>query len=200
MRFYRVRHSAHAKRKAFRTTKGQRCKRREVTAVAGELLLLSGAARVRKVLFCVFFCVCLRAGHPLAVDWLLRVSTFHHSYARCVFAAIDGRPSAICTIQFSSTIPTYMLWSVQVNCAAWTARATLDTTTVDVWDRMMNTNVRGPFLLVQVGCFLLVGDGYSWQTRKSRYVDYDGEARTALFEVPNMCPDIERSGRFGLGA
>ncbi|CBN78054.1 conserved unknown protein [Ectocarpus siliculosus] len=36
-----------------------------------------------------------------------------------------------------------------VNCAAWTARATLDTTTVDVWDRMMNTNVRGPFLLVQ---------------------------------------------------
>ncbi|CAM9110797.1 unnamed protein product, partial [Hapterophycus canaliculatus] len=36
-----------------------------------------------------------------------------------------------------------------VNCAAWTARATLDSTTVDVWDRMMNTNVRGPFLLVQ---------------------------------------------------
>lgn len=36
-----------------------------------------------------------------------------------------------------------------VNCAAWTARATLDTTTVDVWDRMMNTNVRGPFLLIQ---------------------------------------------------
>ncbi|CAM9503348.1 unnamed protein product [Pylaiella littoralis] len=36
-----------------------------------------------------------------------------------------------------------------VNCAAWTARATLDTTTVDIWDRMMNTNVRGPFLLVQ---------------------------------------------------
>eukprot|EP00904_Undaria_pinnatifida_P007461 jgi/Undpi1/3845/HiC_scaffold_16.g07214.m1 len=36
-----------------------------------------------------------------------------------------------------------------VNCAAWTGRATLDTTTVDVWDRMMNTNVRGPLLLVQ---------------------------------------------------
>ncbi|CAM9675388.1 unnamed protein product [Laminaria digitata] len=36
-----------------------------------------------------------------------------------------------------------------VNCAAWTARATLDTTTVDVWDRMMNTNVRGPLLLIQ---------------------------------------------------
>lgn len=38
----------------------------------------------------------------------------------------------------------------QVNCAAWTARATLDSTTADVWDLMMNTNVRGPFLLVQV--------------------------------------------------
>ena len=61
---------------------------------------------------------------------------------------------------------------LQVNCAAWTARATLDTTTVDVWDRMMNTNVRGPFLLVQVGGSLA--------TRMAdKGVDHGGEARSA---------------------
>ncbi|CAM9951314.1 unnamed protein product [Ascophyllum nodosum] len=36
-----------------------------------------------------------------------------------------------------------------VNCAATTERATLDTTTIEIWDRVMNTNVRGPFLLTK---------------------------------------------------
>lgn len=40
----------------------------------------------------------------------------------------------------------------QVNCAATSERATLDSTTVECWDRIMNTNVRGPFLLTQVMC------------------------------------------------
>lgn len=80
---------------------------------------------------------------------------------RSIFAAAtDGRPSVTFTYLT-------MMNAIQVNCAAWTARATLDTTTVDVWDRMMNTNVRGPFLLVQVGCWcLLTGDTHAWQTRE----------------------------------
>lgn len=41
-------------------------------------------------------------------------------------------------------------FGLQVNCAATTERATLDSTTVECWDRIMNTNVRGPFLLTQV--------------------------------------------------
>jgi NAD(P)-dependent dehydrogenase (short-subunit alcohol dehydrogenase family) len=38
---------------------------------------------------------------------------------------------------------------VLVNCAAYTVRGTIVDTEVDLWDEMMNVNVRAPFLLMQ---------------------------------------------------
>lgn len=89
------------------------------------------------------------------------VSTFHAAFTLHAFAAIGGP-----TGRNACNRPHVKTDLFQVNCAAWTARATLDTTTVDVWDRMMNTNVRGPFLLVQVRCSL-TGDVYSRHQARS---------------------------------
>lgn len=46
-----------------------------------------------------------------------------------------------------------------VNVAAYTYRSTVFTETVDEWDTMMHTNVRGPFFLVQAAARIMVREG-----------------------------------------
>lgn len=46
-----------------------------------------------------------------------------------------------------------------VNIAAYTYRSTIFSETLDEWDTMMHTNVRGPFFLVQAAARLMVREG-----------------------------------------
>jgi NAD(P)-dependent dehydrogenase (short-subunit alcohol dehydrogenase family) len=46
-----------------------------------------------------------------------------------------------------------------VNVAAYTYRSTVFSETVDEWDKMMHTNVRGPFFLVQAAASIMVREG-----------------------------------------
>ena len=48
---------------------------------------------------------------------------------------------------------------ILVNAAALTERGTIWDTSVELWDRMMDTNVRAPFFLIQEACKIMQRDG-----------------------------------------
>lgn len=66
------------------------------------------------------------------------------TYVRCDLADPDS-----CRGLIDATIAAYGRVDVLANVAAIFPRGTLDNTTVELWDRIFATNVRGVFLLVQ---------------------------------------------------
>jgi NAD(P)-dependent dehydrogenase (short-subunit alcohol dehydrogenase family) len=68
---------------------------------------------------------------------------------RAIFVAADLTRPEDCARAVDATVAAFGRLDVLVNNAAWTARGTVETTTVEEFDRMMALNLRAPFLLVQ---------------------------------------------------
>ena len=69
--------------------------------------------------------------------------------AECIFVAMDVAKSDDCARLIETAIAEFGTVNALVNAAATSARGSLLDTTLDMWDAHMNTNARGPFLLMQ---------------------------------------------------
>jgi NAD(P)-dependent dehydrogenase (short-subunit alcohol dehydrogenase family) len=69
--------------------------------------------------------------------------------AECTFVAMDVANAEDCVRLMDTAIRTLGTVNGLVNAAATSARGGLLDTTLAMWDAHMNTNVRGPFLLMQ---------------------------------------------------
>jgi short-subunit dehydrogenase involved in D-alanine esterification of teichoic acids len=67
----------------------------------------------------------------------------------CIFVSADVSKADDCYRLIDTAIETFGTVNGLVNAAALTSRGTLLDTTLDLWDEHMNTNARGPFLLMQ---------------------------------------------------
>jgi NAD(P)-dependent dehydrogenase (short-subunit alcohol dehydrogenase family) len=65
------------------------------------------------------------------------------------FVPVDLADPDSCRALIAATDEKLRRIDVLVNCAGYTARGTIVDTTVELWDDMMNINVRAPFLLMQ---------------------------------------------------
>jgi NAD(P)-dependent dehydrogenase (short-subunit alcohol dehydrogenase family) len=77
----------------------------------------------------------------------------------CIFVAADVAKAGDCARLIETAIATFGTVNGLVNAAAATSRGSLTDTTLDLWDEHMNTNVRGPFLLMQAMVRHLVDKG-----------------------------------------
>ncbi len=69
--------------------------------------------------------------------------------AACVFVATDVAKVEDCARLIETAIAEFGTVNALVNAAATSARGSLLDTTLAMWDEHMNTNMRGPFLLMQ---------------------------------------------------
>jgi NAD(P)-dependent dehydrogenase (short-subunit alcohol dehydrogenase family) len=69
--------------------------------------------------------------------------------AECVFVAMDVAKADDCHRLIETALSRFGTVNGLVNAAATSARGSLLDTTLEMWDAHMNTNVRGPFLLMQ---------------------------------------------------
>lgn len=67
----------------------------------------------------------------------------------CIFVAADVAKPEDCARLIDTAIVTFGTVNGLVNAAATSARGSLLDTTLQMWDDHMNTNARGPFLLMQ---------------------------------------------------
>lgn len=67
----------------------------------------------------------------------------------CIFVSADISKADDCYRLIDTAIETFGTVNGLVNAAALTSRGTLLDTSLDLWDEHMNTNARGPFLLMQ---------------------------------------------------
>ncbi|MFT3847664.1 MAG: SDR family oxidoreductase [Propionivibrio sp.] len=65
------------------------------------------------------------------------------------FVALDLQDVAACLSLVDAAVAEFGMVNALVNAAALGARGTLLDTSVELWDQMFNTNVRGPFFLMQ---------------------------------------------------
>ena len=67
----------------------------------------------------------------------------------CIFVVADVAKAEDCARLIETAIARFGTVNGLVNAAAATSRGSLTDTTLDLWDEHMNTNLRGPFLLMQ---------------------------------------------------
>ena len=79
--------------------------------------------------------------------------------AECIFVSADVSKPDDCARLIERGIAKFGTVNGLVNAAAATSRGSLTDTTLDLWDEHMNTNVRGPFLLMQAMVRNLVDTG-----------------------------------------
>ncbi|MCR4282742.1 MAG: SDR family oxidoreductase [Bauldia sp.] len=79
--------------------------------------------------------------------------------AECIFVQADVAKAADCFRLIDTAVKTFGTVNGLVNAAATSDRGTLLDTTLDMWDAHMNTNARGPFLLMQRTVQHLVDNG-----------------------------------------
>ena len=77
----------------------------------------------------------------------------------CIFVGADVAKAEDCARLIETAIARFGTVNGLVNAAAATSRGSLTDTTLDLWDEHMNTNVRGPFLLMQAMVRHLVDKG-----------------------------------------
>lgn len=65
------------------------------------------------------------------------------------FVALDLEDANACTRLVEDAVSEFGAVNALVNAAALGARGTLIDTSIELWDQMFNTNVRGPFFLMQ---------------------------------------------------
>ena len=67
----------------------------------------------------------------------------------CIFKKCDVSKVEDCYIAFEYGVEKFGLINGLVNAAALTTRGTILDTSIDLWEEHMNTNLRGPFILIQ---------------------------------------------------
>ena len=67
----------------------------------------------------------------------------------CIFKKCDVSKVEDCNIAFEYGVERFGLINGLVNAAALTTRGTILDTSIDLWEEHMNTNLRGPFILIQ---------------------------------------------------
>lgn len=123
---------------------------------------------------------------------------------RCIFVNAELADVDACAHVIAVTDATFGVVHGVVNCAAVTDRGTVWDTTVELWDTLMDVNVRAPFLLMQgaarimareqaKGSFITIGSvtGHGGQEYLTPYAVSKGALRTM---TKNLAWSLMRNG------
>ncbi len=131
--------------------------------------------------------------------------------ARAKFVAGDLSDADVPKRIVDATIGAFGKLDVLVNNAAWVVRSDIYTTDVPLFDKLMATNVRAPFLLIQAalahlkasrGCVLNIGslNAYSGESNLFAYSVTKGALMTLSRNLADaLCYDGVRVNHFNVG-
>jgi NAD(P)-dependent dehydrogenase (short-subunit alcohol dehydrogenase family) len=131
--------------------------------------------------------------------------------ARATFVPGDLADPDVPKRLIQHTVSTFDKLDAVVNNAAWVVRSDIDTTDAELFDKVIRTNVRAPFLLIQAalshlkrtrGCVLNIGsmNAYTGESNLLAYSVSKGALMTLSRNLADaLCYDHVRVNHFNVG-